>query len=58
MSANQKSAPPEEPNSPWVGLLKFLLLAMFVLVCYLLVQSMVRHHFFSGGYSQRQHQQH
>jgi hypothetical protein len=45
MASNQKSASPEEPNSPWVGLVQFLLSVLFVVMCYMLVQSMVRHHF-------------
>jgi hypothetical protein len=43
-----KRKPGEQPGA-WLGIAKFLgLLLMFVLF-FLLAQSMVRHHFFTGG---------
>ena len=39
----------EEHLPAWIGVGKFLLLAFFTVMLYLLGQSMVRHHFFSGG---------
>jgi len=54
MSANQKT-PPEGPNSPWPGFLKFVWIMIFGLLCLLVVQRMVHYRFFSGGYSQIRH---
>ena len=39
-----------ERQSPWLGIVKFLLLAMLVGLIFLLGQSMVRHRFFRGGW--------
>ncbi len=36
--------------TPWVGIVKFLLLAILVALIFLLGQEMVRHRFFRGGY--------
>lgn len=33
----------------WIGVGKFLLLMLFVVLLFLLGQSMVTHHFFTGG---------
>jgi hypothetical protein len=33
----------------WVGVARFLVLILFAVVLFLLGQSMVRHHFFTGG---------
>ena len=33
----------------WVGVIKFLFIVLFTVTCFLLVQSMVHHHFFTGG---------
>ncbi len=40
----------EVRQSPWLGLVKFLLLAILVGLMYLLAQSMVSHRFFRGGW--------
>jgi hypothetical protein len=37
-------------QSPWLGFVKFLLLAILVGLIYLLAQSMVSHRFFRGGW--------
>jgi hypothetical protein len=49
VAATQKFTPHEEPNSPWLGLLKVVFIVTFVLICFLLAHSMMHHHFFSGG---------
>jgi hypothetical protein len=36
--------------SPWLGIVKFLLLAILIAVIFLLGQQMVSHRFFRGGY--------
>jgi hypothetical protein len=41
--------PAAEP-SPWLGFVKFLLLAILVGAIFLLAQTMVRHRFFRGGW--------
>jgi hypothetical protein len=35
---------------PWLGVVKFFLLATFVAALFLLGQAMVRHRFFQGGW--------
>jgi hypothetical protein len=47
--ASNTRGPAEQP-SPWLGLVKFLLLAILVASIYLLGQAMVRHRFFRGGW--------
>jgi ABC-type microcin C transport system permease subunit YejE len=37
-------------QSPWLGIVKFLLLAILIVIIFLLGQAMVRHRFFRGGY--------
>lgn len=46
--SNTKSS--EERQSPWLGLVKFLLLAAMFGLMFLLAQSMVAHRFFRGGW--------
>jgi hypothetical protein len=41
---------PQVRQSPWLGFVKFLLLAILVGLIYLLAQSMVSHRFFRGGW--------
>ncbi len=41
---------PEVRQSPWLGIVKFLLLAAFVIALFLLGQAMVSHRFFRGGW--------
>jgi hypothetical protein len=36
--------------SPWLGIVKFLLLVILIAVVFLVGQQMVRHRFFRGGY--------
>ena len=48
MKAEQK-AKGEDRELRWAGLIKFLLLVGFTVLLFLLVQSMVHHHFFTGG---------
>ena len=40
----------EVRQSPWLGFVKFLLLAILVGLIFLLGQSMVSHRFFRGGW--------
>ncbi len=40
----------EVRQSPWLGFVKFLLLAILVGLIFLLAQSMVTHRFFRGGW--------
>jgi hypothetical protein len=40
----------EARQSPWLGFVKFLLLAILVGLIFLLAQSMVTHRFFRGGW--------
>jgi hypothetical protein len=40
----------EPTQSPWVGIVKFLLLALLVTLIFLLGQAMVSHRFFRGGW--------
>ena len=41
---------PEAPQSPWLGIVKFLLLVVLIGLMFLLGQQMVRHRFFRGGW--------
>jgi ABC-type microcin C transport system permease subunit YejE len=41
---------PATQNSPWLGLVKFLLLALLIAIVFLVGQDMVRHRFFRGGW--------
>jgi hypothetical protein len=36
-------------SSPWIGLTKFVFIALFTVMLFLLARSMVRNHFFDGG---------
>jgi hypothetical protein len=49
MPSNLESKDPEKRQLPWLGLAKFLFLAILTLLIYLLAQSMVHHRFFRGG---------
>ena len=49
MATNRNEINREEPNPPWVAFAKFLFIAFLTVMAFLLVRSMVRHHFFSGG---------
>jgi hypothetical protein len=37
-------------QSPWMGIVKFLLLATLIILLFLLGQAMVSHRFFRGGW--------
>jgi hypothetical protein len=39
----------DRDQRPWLGFARFLLLMFFVVMLFLLGESMVRHHFFTGG---------
>lgn len=41
---------PEPEPSPWLGMVKFLLLVVLFGLIFLLGQQMVRHRFFRGGW--------
>jgi hypothetical protein len=41
---------PEAGQSPWLGIVKFLLLVILIALIFLLGQEMVRHRFFRGGW--------
>ena len=41
---------PEARPSPWLGIGKFLLVAVLIGLIFLLGQQMVRHRFFRGGW--------
>ena len=45
----ERQARSDAQDTLWVGFVKFLLLVLFAIVLFLLGDSMVRHHFFTGG---------
>jgi hypothetical protein len=49
MATNRNEINPEEPNPSWVGFAKFLFIVFLTVMVFLLVKSMMHHHFFSGG---------
>jgi hypothetical protein len=49
MVAKRDNKGPKEQQPAWVGFTKFLLLLTMTGLFFLLGQSMVRHHFFTGG---------
>ena len=49
MVSDVKPATPDGPRSPWPGVTKFVFIVLLAVMLYLLVRSMVIHHFFSGG---------
>ena len=49
MGTNRDDVNPEEQNPPWLGFAKFLFIVILTVTVFLLTESMVRHHFFSGG---------
>ena len=53
MVTNRNDVDPEEQNPPWLGFAKFLFIVILTVTVFLLVRSMVRHHFFSGGQQNR-----
>jgi hypothetical protein len=50
MPSNLKSKDLEKRQIPWLGIAKFLFIAILTLLFYLLAQSMVHHRFFRGGW--------
>ena len=49
MATNRNDIDPEDQNPRWIGLENFLFIVIFTVTVFLLIKSMVRHHFFSGG---------
>jgi hypothetical protein len=49
MATNRNTTNPERDNPPWLGFARFLLIMIFTAMLFLLVKSMVNHHFFDGG---------
>jgi hypothetical protein len=47
LSSRMRDSAPSQP--PWVGIVKFLLLAILVILIFLLGHTMVSHRFFRGG---------
>ena len=41
---------PAARQSPWLGIVKFLLLVLLIVIIYLVGQAMVKHRFFRGGW--------
>ena len=54
MSTNRNENNQDEQSSPWLGFARFLFIVVVTVLLFVLVNSMVRHHFFSGG-QQNQH---
>ena len=50
MTVGSNTTNSEVRQSPWLGFVKFLLLAILVGLIYLLAQTMVSHRFFRGGW--------
>jgi hypothetical protein len=50
MTLISNTTDPAERPSPWLGIAKFLLLAILLGLIFLLGQTMVRHRFFRGGW--------
>ena len=50
MAPTSNPTTPEAGQSPWFGILKFLLLVVLIGLIFLLGQQMVSHRFFRGGW--------
>ena len=50
MTLVSKTTDAEPRQPPWAGIVKFLLLALLIVLIFLLGQSMVSHRFFRGGW--------
>jgi hypothetical protein len=50
MTPPSNTKDPVDQPSPWLGVVKFLLLAILVASIYMLGQAMVSHRFFRGGW--------
>ena len=53
MATNRNEMKQEELSSPWLGFARFLFIVVLTVLLFVLVNSMVRHHFFSGGQQNR-----
>lgn len=53
MATNQQENNQEERSLPWLGFARFLFIVVLTVLLFVLVNSMVRHHFFSGGQQNR-----
>jgi len=49
MKSNSNMTGAAGRNSLWLGIVKFLFLALLIAIVFLLAQDMVRHRFFRGG---------
>jgi len=49
MATNRQENHKGEHSLPWLGVVRFLLIVILAVLIFVLVNSMVRHHFFSGG---------
>jgi hypothetical protein len=49
MATNRQENNQEEHGLPWPGFARFLFIVALTVLIFVLVNSMVRHHFFSGG---------
>ena len=49
MATNRQENNQDEQSSPWLGFARFLFIVVVTVLLFVLVNSMVRHHFFSGG---------
>jgi hypothetical protein len=54
MATNRQENRQEKYSFPWLGFARFLFIVVLTALLYVLVSSMLRHHFFSGG-QQNQH---
>ncbi len=50
MTIISKTTAPATLPSPWLGIVKFLLLVILIVIIFLVGQDMVRHRFFRGGW--------
>jgi hypothetical protein len=50
MAIISNTTDPAPGQPPWVGIVKFLLLVLLIVMIFLLGQAMVRHRFFRGGW--------
>jgi heme/copper-type cytochrome/quinol oxidase subunit 4 len=53
MATNRHKNNQEQQRSPWLGFVRFLFIVVLTVLIFVLVSSMVRHHFFSGGQMNR-----
>jgi hypothetical protein len=53
MATKQQENNQEQQRSLWPGFARFLFIVVLTVLIFVLVNSMVRHHFFSGGQQNR-----